>query len=134
MSKDTIAKILDPFFTTKNKKTGLGIPLLKQHAELAGGNVTIQSETAKGTTVKAILRHAHFDRQPLGDMIGTFTGLIRAYPGIDFIYEHSVNEKSFVLKTSEIKEELQGVPIVSPEVIEFIKEMMEENLKAINQS
>ena len=43
MDAATLAQIQDPFFTTKCKKTGLGIPFIFQAAEQAGGRVTIDS-------------------------------------------------------------------------------------------
>ena len=131
MSESTINKILDPFFTTKNKKTGLGIPLLKQHAELTSGDIIINSKSGKGTTVKAFFTHSHVDRQPLGDIAGTLMGLIRSYPELDFEYYHKINEKSFSFTTNEIKKELDEIPLSSPEVIKFIKEMLKENLEEI---
>lgn len=51
---DTIKIITDPFFTTKkDKKVGLGISLLKYHAELSEGKFQIKSELNKGTEVIA---------------------------------------------------------------------------------
>jgi len=68
------------------------------------------------------------DRQPLGDMAGTMTGLIRSYPGINFEYIHVIDEKKFTFSTREITEELDGVPLQSAEVIGFIKELIVGNL------
>ncbi len=132
MNEQTMKRILDPFFTTKGKKTGLGIPLLKQHAELTGGSVTIKSELGKGTKVSAVFGHSHIDRQPMGDIIGTLISLFRAYPEIKFEYFHTINDKKIEFKTEEIKQELDGVSITTPEVLNFIKEMLAEQLKEIN--
>lgn len=131
MEQSVIDRILDPFFTTKNKKTGLGIPLFKQHAELAGGNLEIKSVVGKGTEVAATFEHGHFDRQPMGDIVKTLIGLLRSYPEIDFIYKHSVNAKRFELNMIEIKKELDGLPVNSPEIIKFLVQMIEENLNDI---
>ena len=132
MSEKTLLNILDPFFTTKNKKTGLGIPLLKQHAELTGGSVKIESKEGIGTKISARFSHSHFDRQPLGDIVGTITGLIRSYPDLDFEYHHKINNKAFNFNTYEIKQELEGISLASAEVIAFIKEMLEGNLEELN--
>ena len=37
MTKEAARRALDPFFTTKGKRTGLGLPLLAQAAEQCGG-------------------------------------------------------------------------------------------------
>ncbi len=132
MDTKTLELILDPFFTTKGKKTGLGIPLLKQHAELTGGSVSIESQPGQGTKVSARFGYSHIDRQPMGDIIGTIISIVRAYPDIDLEYLHSINNKQISFKTKEIKTELDGVPITTPEVLTFIKEMLNEQLSATN--
>lgn len=132
MTKDTLSHILDPFFTTKSKKTGLGIPLLKQHAELTGGDISIESTVNKGTKVNARFVRSSIDRQPLGDIVSTITGLIRSYSEIDFEYKHKVDNKDFTFSTKEIKIELDGIPLQSGEIIGFISEMIKDNLKEIN--
>lgn len=63
---------LDPFYTTKkNKKTGLGLSLLKADAEASGGHLTMDSSpTLSGVRVETELILSHIDRPPIGD-IGT---------------------------------------------------------------
>ena len=86
----------------------------------------------KGTVVRAIFSRNHFDRQPLGDITGTLTGLIRSYPNLEFEYQHKVDKNTFIFSTLEVKKELEGISIGSSEVIAFINELILENLKAIN--
>lgn len=131
MEQAVIERVLDPFFTTKNKKTGLGIPLIKQHAELSGGNLEITSEVGIGTRLTASFEHRHFDRQPMGNIVQTIIGLLRSFPAIDFIYKHSVNAKNFELNMVEIKKELDGLPVNAPEIIKFLEQLIEENLTEI---
>ncbi len=131
MSEEQIKNTLDPFFTTKKKKTGLGIPLLKQHAELAGGKIDIQSELGTGTTLSAWFEYHNMDRQPMGDLTRTITGLIRSNPEIDFVYKHKVADKEFILNLAEIKKELDGIPVNTPSVINFLDDMITESIKEI---
>jgi signal transduction histidine kinase len=53
MDAATLARVTEPFFTTKpaGKGTGLGIPLAKGLAERAGGAFAIESAPGEGTTV-----------------------------------------------------------------------------------
>ncbi len=53
---ENVDKIFTPFFTTKEKGTGLGMPLSHRMIEEMGGSIRIQSEDRIGTTVKVFLR------------------------------------------------------------------------------
>jgi two-component system sensor histidine kinase HydH len=48
---ETVKKILNPFFTTKEKGSGLGLPIVKSIIEAHQGNLTISSAPGTGTTV-----------------------------------------------------------------------------------
>ena len=134
MDAETIKKVLDPFYTSKNKKTGLGIPLFKQHAEQCGGSLEIESEPGNGTKVSVWFENNHFDRQPMGDITGTICGLIRSYVDVHFIYKHKVDEDEFVLDTDELKNELDGIPLQTPEVIKFISDMIKTNIEELESN
>ncbi len=51
MSKEELAKIKEPFFTTKQKGTGLGVYLSDEIIKEHGGTIEYLSEEGKGTTV-----------------------------------------------------------------------------------
>lgn len=90
MDEEIKKRALDPFFTTKNKKTGLGLPLLAQAAEQSGGRLKIESKAKRGTVIRAEFQLDHIDRKPLGDMSVTVRVLRAAHPGIGFRYRHRV--------------------------------------------
>ena len=64
----------------------------------------------------------HIDRKPLGDIEKTMVVLIASNPDIDFVLEHERNKNTYILDTSEIRKELDGVPLNTPEVIRIIKD------------
>jgi signal transduction histidine kinase len=51
ISADNLAKICEPFFSTKTEGVGLGLTSCYKIVELHGGRIEIESEIEKGTTV-----------------------------------------------------------------------------------
>lgn len=45
-----LPKILQPFFTTKHRGSGLGLPIVKKIAEAHGGTIEVSSDLGAGTT------------------------------------------------------------------------------------
>lgn len=89
MNAETLKKARDPFFTTKDgKRFGLGLALLHQAAEQAGGVLKIDSQEGKGTKVEASFKLSHPDTKPLGNILGTIAALVATNPGVRFIYEY----------------------------------------------
>jgi len=54
MSKENMKKLFTPFFTTRAKGMGMGLPICKKFVEIHGGNIQVESKEGKGTnfTVK----------------------------------------------------------------------------------
>lgn len=89
MDKETKERALSPFYSTKiTSKYGLGLPLLKQACEATGGNLILESELGKGTTVTAIFYKNHIDMKPLGDLRATLISLQVAQPDIQIEFEY----------------------------------------------
>ena len=129
MSPEFLARVTDPFTTKRTtRKVGLGIPLFRQAAELAGGEFSIESQEGVGTCVKATFQLDHIDRMPLGDLAGTLTALIGGSPGTEFHLRFEFSGKQFDFDTREIKETLQGVPIDSYEVLAYLRDYINENI------
>ncbi len=127
MTQEQVSNVLDPFFTTRTtRKVGMGIPLFKLAAEQTGGSLRIESKKGKGTTTAALFRTDSIDFTPLGDVTSTVVILITMNTDRDFIYKRSRNSESFVLSTAEMKEILGGVPLNEPEVVEWMKDYINE--------
>ncbi len=122
MDKELLENATDPFYTTRTtRKVGLGIPLLAQSARESNGDISVKSEIGKGTSIRTTFQYDHIDRRPLGDITQTMIILIMSNPDIDFLFEYKKNDNSYNLDTTEIKQDLDGIPINEPEVIRIIK-------------
>jgi signal transduction histidine kinase len=52
MDREAVARIFEPYFSTKATGTGLGLTIAKRNITLIGGTIAIESERAVGTTVR----------------------------------------------------------------------------------
>ena len=66
MDQATLARSMEPFFTTKTQGhgTGLGLPMARGFAEQSGGALTVVSEPGQGTTVTLWLPIADVPAKP----------------------------------------------------------------------
>lgn len=132
MSTEVLKRVCDPFFTSRTtRKVGLGISLLKQNAEQAGGGLDIWSEEGKGTRLEVRFSHSNIDRPVLGNIAETMMLLVGANPEMDFVYKHTTSEGEYVFDTREIKEVLEGVALNDPNILIYLKEMINENISTI---
>ncbi len=132
MTKEEIKKVGDPFYTTKKvRRIGLGIPLLTDAAKRSGGHLALESKKGKGTKVIATFQISHLDRQPMGNITTTLLALIAGNSDVDFIYKHRHNDRRFVLDTRKIRKEIDDVPINHPEILKYIRGVIDEGLSEI---
>ena len=103
MNKETINKVLDPFYTTRTtRRVGMGLSLLAQASKESNGSFEINSEIGIGTNVKATFQYSHIDRKPIGDMKNTLVTLMISHPEINFVYEHQDEEENFTLDSNKL--------------------------------
>lgn len=132
MDDTLLARVLDPFVTTrKTRRVGLGLPLLAAAAQRCNGDLKIESQLGKGTAVTATFQHSHIDRAPLGDLESTLMAILLANQNVDLIYRHRVDDKEFAFHTRDIKEQLGDVPLTYGPVVQWLREFIGENLKAL---
>jgi signal transduction histidine kinase len=51
MDEEAQARVFEPYFSTKATGTGLGVPIARRNVELSGGEIHVDSEKGRGTTV-----------------------------------------------------------------------------------
>ncbi len=134
MDEETVRRVVDPFYTTRTtRKVGLGIPFFKQGAEMTGGSFSLESQPGVGTRISAKFCLSHIDCMPLGEMDDTLLTLIRCNPDLRIVYTYQVDDTSFTLDTDEIREILGGVPLQTPEVMNFLREYLSEQTKFVER-
>lgn len=132
MDEKMLEMVKDPFFTTKSvRNVGLGLPFLKQAADECEGRFSVSSEKGKGTTITVSFRLGHIDRKPLGDMGATIMVLIAGNPHVDFTFGYNKDDYHYLFDTGEIREELAGIPINSPEILKIIRDDIDRGLKKL---
>lgn len=136
MTRDTLLSVSDPFYTTRTtRKVGMGIPLFRLSAEQTGGSLTITSKhideypEEHGTTVLASFDKTHIDFTPLGDIISTLTTLIQGHPLVNFVFTHTMPDRTVELDTRDIRAVLEDIPLDSFEVLIWIKENLEDQYR-----
>jgi signal transduction histidine kinase len=55
MDAEALARVFEPYFSTKTTGTGLGLPIARRNIELNGGTIEVESEKGAGTLVRIVL-------------------------------------------------------------------------------
>ena len=127
MTKEMAKAVLHPFVTTrKTRHVGLGLPLLAAAARRCAGDLTIESEVARGTRITATFRHSHVDRAPLGDMPTALMAILLSERPVDVRFTHKVDGEEFQFDSAEIRRELEDVPLAHPKVRPWLLEALNE--------
>jgi len=133
MAPDFLARVTDPFTTSRTtRKVGLGIPMLKQSAEMCGGEFGIESEVGAGTTIHATFDTRNIDCIPMGDICDSLLTLVMLNPDEpEFLFQASAPDAEACFDTRQLREVLGGVPLNEPDIVAWMKESIDEEFKPI---
>jgi len=134
MSPELLERVRSPFATTRTtRKVGLGIPLMMENAEKAGGTLEMESEPGRGTTLRATMDTRNIDCLPLGDLSGTLLSLMLTNPlAPDFVFEGKTPKGECSFDTREVRAALGGnIPLNEPEVAGWLRGALQEEIDPI---
>lgn len=131
ITEENLQMASDPFYTTKNKKVGLGLSLFKEMAEECDGKFSMTSELKKGTTVRAVLTKDSVNRAPMGDLAEILSGVIALHPTIRFCLDYSNVEKAFCFDWFKVKEAM-NINLDDYTYTIKIKKWLSDNIETIN--
>lgn len=92
MDEETLKNATNPFYTTKNgKRYGLGLSLLSQACEDAGGSLRIEKGNPKGIKVIASFKKDNVDIKPTGNIEKTMRVFRALHPEVHISFERINN-------------------------------------------
>ena len=134
MSPELLERVTSPFATTRTtRKVGLGIPMMKENAEKAGGTFRLESTEGVGTTLTCTMDTGNIDCLPLGDLSGTLLSLMLTNPlSPDFLFEGKSPKGEGSFDTREVRAALgSDIPFNEPSVAAWLKEALDEEINSI---
>jgi anti-sigma regulatory factor (Ser/Thr protein kinase) len=133
MSAEFLAKVTDPFTTTRTtRKVGLGIPMLKQSSEMAGGTFHLESEVGKGTIISASFDLKNIDCIPMGEMCDSLLTLVILNPDRpEFVFKATSPTSEAYFDTRMVREAVGGISLNESDISAWMKESIDEEFKPI---
>lgn len=106
MDEATLAKSMDPFYSEAGKhdhrRVGLGLPLLLQTVEAAGGKADIRSAPGEGTTLDFTFNTSNIDMPPFGDLSDTALVLMASRGGHELILRRVTPNDAYTVRRSDL--------------------------------
>lgn len=106
----------DPFRTTRReRRVGLGLSLLRQTAEEAGGTLTVDNAPGRGLAVTCRYDPRHIDAKPPGDLTGAVMSAVLAWPRLRLVLWAGPGDEP-ALDSELLRGALEEVPLSAPPV------------------
>ena len=133
MDEATALSVVDPFYTTRTeRRVGLGLPFLKQLAELCDGEFRHSSTQRMGTPAHATIIKKSLVISSLGDLTSSLLPLLIGNGELHWRYVHRTGSREFVLDWDELKEALGGGDLLSdPALAMGVREYITTNIEEL---
>ncbi len=134
MDEEKAKSVSDPFVTSrKTRKIGMGLAFLKGLCEMCNGSYTLESGVGIGTMVTANIQKSHIDVPPLGDIGEMSMAVIQANEDIDYKLHYVTDNGEFLFDTEIIKKELDGISLIEPEILLWIKDYINQGIEQVEE-
>ena len=135
MSPEKLQKVLDPFVTSRSTRSvGMGLSLLNQATQEAGGFIKLNSTAGKGTTITAEFKKNHLNRAPLGDIAGTIINLVISNVDVHFVYIHKTDTGHFCFDSYWIISRMTERSCSIYEMVDPARQIIQNKLSAVQSS
>ncbi|MEG0077643.1 ATP-binding protein [Anaerorhabdus sp.] len=135
MSQETLEHVTSPFQTSRTtRKVGLGVAFMKGLTEQCNGSFTITSKEKVGTTIIATVQRNHWDTPAIGDLGEMMMCSIQANEKIDFYFVYETDTQKFVFESKEVKEKIEGVSILEPDILLWIREYINQGIQLAKEN
>jgi hypothetical protein len=100
----------------------------------------IISKPGRGTRLEVEFQGSHIDRPPLGDLAGTLLTLLIGWPQVHWLLEYRIDsgdpaeDTQFIFDDAPLKQVLEGIPLSEPEVLAYIRGLLQEGLARVQQA
>jgi CheY-like chemotaxis protein/anti-sigma regulatory factor (Ser/Thr protein kinase) len=127
MTQEVMARAMDPFFTTKEagKGTGLGLSMVYTTVKAHGGQITLQSEPGRSTTVR--LTFPACAARDAGQAAPAPVRPVAAAPALRILL---VDDDELVLKSTRMLVELLGHAVTAAALGEEALDLIERGYRA----
>ncbi len=132
--KEKEREVTDPFVTSrKERRVGLGLPLLKSTAEGTGGFLKIYNLEKRGCCLEFAINMIHIDAKPFGDLTRVILDALICWPETDLILwlDNGNNQREEIFNSKELKKILEIGDLKEKQIKDFIYQSLEEGFKKI---
>ncbi len=136
MDADMRTRVFDPFFTTRShtiRRFGLGLPFLRENAELTGGGVDLESIAGEGTTLRATFHTDHIDCLPLGDLASALFALLVSGDEVRWHIRRCEGSAAYAVGTEELRAVFSPEEMADPQAQLLLLEFLREQERSVIQ-
>lgn len=135
MDDETLKKVTSPFLTSRTtRKVGLGVAFMKGLTEQCNGTFSIKSKVNSGTVIVATVERNHWDTPAMGNLGEMMMCSIQANEKIDFLFIYQTDLQKFVFESKEVKEKIEGVSILEPDILLWVKEYINQGIQLAKEN